>query len=84
MDTKPFASCPSGQAMAVTRVADGQWHVLEDDLLVGRGHAFRRPDGRVHQHRRLARRRVRPAGRGDADGSARSPSTRWSTRPAAN
>jgi hypothetical protein len=47
MDTKPFASCPSGQAMAVTRVADGQWHVLEDDLVVGRGHALRRPDGRL-------------------------------------
>ena len=47
MDTKPFASCPSGQAMAVTRVADGQWHVLEDDLVAGRGHALRRPDGRV-------------------------------------
>lgn len=47
MDKKPFASCPSGQAMAVTRVADGQWHVLEDDLVVGRGHALRRPDGRL-------------------------------------
>jgi hypothetical protein len=33
--------------MAVTRTADGQWHVLEDDLVVGRGHALRRLDGRV-------------------------------------
>ncbi len=47
MDRKPFASCPSGQATAVTRVADGQWHVLEDDLVVGRGHAGRWPDGRL-------------------------------------
>jgi GNAT superfamily N-acetyltransferase len=47
MNTKPFAAGPSGQAMTVTRVADGQWHVLEDDLLVGRGHAVRRPDGRL-------------------------------------
>jgi len=47
MNTKSFASRPSGQALPVTRVADGQWHVLEDDLVVGRGHALRRPDGRL-------------------------------------
>lgn len=45
MDTKPSNSCPS--SMVVTRVADGQWHVLEDDLVVGRGHSMRRPDGRL-------------------------------------
>jgi GNAT superfamily N-acetyltransferase len=28
-------------------VADGQWHALEHDLVVGRGHAVRRPDGRL-------------------------------------
>ena len=32
--------------MLVTRVADGQWHALDDDLVVGRGFAERRPDGR--------------------------------------
>jgi GNAT superfamily N-acetyltransferase len=40
MNTKPFNS-------VVTRVADGQWHLLEDDLVVGRGHCMRRPDGRL-------------------------------------
>ena len=33
--------------MVVTRVAEGQWHVLEDDLVAGRGHSMRRPDGRL-------------------------------------
>lgn len=47
MNTKPSTSGPSGQAMVVTRVAAGQWHVLEDDLVVGRGHSMRRPDGRL-------------------------------------
>jgi GNAT superfamily N-acetyltransferase len=45
MDTKRFDFGPG--SMIVTRVADGQWHVLEDDLVVGRGHAMRRPDGRL-------------------------------------
>jgi len=45
MDTKRFNPGPS--SMIVTRVADGQWHVLEDDLVVGRGHSMRRPDGRL-------------------------------------
>lgn len=45
MDTKRFGSGPS--SMIVNRVADGQWHALEDDLVVGRGHAMRRPDGRL-------------------------------------
>lgn len=45
MDMKRFSSGPS--SMAVTRVADGQWHVLDDDLVVGRGHSMRRPDGRL-------------------------------------
>ncbi|WP_239157102.1 GNAT family N-acetyltransferase [Actinocatenispora thailandica] len=31
----------------ITRVGEGQWHALEDDLVVGRGHAARRPDGRL-------------------------------------
>lgn len=45
MDTERFDSGPS--PMVVTRVADGQWHVLEDDLVAGRGHSMRRPDGRL-------------------------------------
>jgi len=33
--------------MTVTRVADAQWQVLDNDLLAGRGYAMRRPDGRL-------------------------------------
>lgn len=31
----------------ITRVAERQWHALEDDRVVGRGEASRRPDGRI-------------------------------------
>jgi ribosomal protein S18 acetylase RimI-like enzyme len=31
----------------VSHVAPGQWHALEDDLVVGRGATSRRPDGRM-------------------------------------
>ncbi len=32
----------------VSRVTPGvHWHALEDDLVVGRGHALHRPDGKV-------------------------------------
>jgi ribosomal protein S18 acetylase RimI-like enzyme len=34
-------------AVVVTQVADTQWHAIEDDQVVGRGHASRRPDGRI-------------------------------------
>ncbi|WP_319459390.1 GNAT family N-acetyltransferase [Micromonospora sp. RTP1Z1] len=34
-------------AVLISRVASGQWHALEDDLVVGRGEASRRPDGRM-------------------------------------
>jgi GNAT superfamily N-acetyltransferase len=37
----------SSHAVLITRVAPGQWHALEDDLVVGRGEASRRPDGRM-------------------------------------
>lgn len=47
MNTKPFTCGPGGQAMVVTRVAAGQWHVLEDDLVAGRGYCMLRPDGRL-------------------------------------
>ncbi|WP_420036236.1 GNAT family N-acetyltransferase [Streptomyces sp. cg28] len=31
----------------ITRVADGHWHALEDDQVVGRGETWRRHDGRI-------------------------------------
>ncbi|MFI9385923.1 GNAT family N-acetyltransferase [Kutzneria sp. NPDC052558] len=31
----------------INRVAERHWHALEDDLVVGRGHASPRPDGRI-------------------------------------
>ncbi|MEV6846641.1 GNAT family N-acetyltransferase [Actinoplanes sp. NPDC051411] len=31
----------------VSHIAPGQWHALEDDLVVGRGATSRRPDGRM-------------------------------------
>jgi ribosomal protein S18 acetylase RimI-like enzyme len=34
-------------AQVITRVAERHWHALDDDLVVGRGHASQRPDGRV-------------------------------------
>jgi ribosomal protein S18 acetylase RimI-like enzyme len=33
--------------LLISRVAPVQWHALEDDLVVGRGEASRRPDGRM-------------------------------------
>ncbi|WP_327319818.1 GNAT family N-acetyltransferase [Streptomyces sp. NBC_01235] len=47
MNTKPFTSGLSENAVMITRVADRQWHALDDDLVVGRGHAAHRPDGRL-------------------------------------
>ncbi|MCD7437393.1 GNAT family N-acetyltransferase [Streptomyces lincolnensis] len=47
MNTKPFSSGLSENAVMITRVADRQWHALQDDLVVGRGHAAHRPDGRL-------------------------------------
>jgi len=37
----------SSHAVLISRVAPGQWHALEDDLVVGRGEASRRSDGRM-------------------------------------
>jgi ribosomal protein S18 acetylase RimI-like enzyme len=34
-------------AVLISRVAEHQWHAIEDDQVVGRGHASRRPDGRL-------------------------------------
>ncbi|MFF7559278.1 GNAT family N-acetyltransferase [Streptomyces pseudovenezuelae] len=47
MNTKPFTTGLSGNAVMITRVADRQWHALHDDLVVGRGHAQHRADGRL-------------------------------------
>ncbi|MEU8695001.1 GNAT family N-acetyltransferase [Streptomyces sp. NPDC048665] len=47
MNMKPFTSGPRENAVLVTRVADRQWHALDDDLVVGRGLAVHRPDGRL-------------------------------------
>jgi ribosomal protein S18 acetylase RimI-like enzyme len=41
--TPPLGDHP----VVVTHVADGQWHALEDDRVVGRGDASHRPDGRI-------------------------------------
>lgn len=35
------------RAVTVSRVAENQWHAVENDLVVGRGHASRRLDGRT-------------------------------------
>ncbi|PWI20130.1 GNAT family N-acetyltransferase [Streptomyces sp. Act143] len=47
MNTTPFTSCPGDDAVMITRVAERQWHALDDDLVVGRGLAQHRPDGRL-------------------------------------
>ena len=47
MDTKPFFSGLDENAVTITRVADRQWHALDDDRVVGRGFAEHRPDGRL-------------------------------------
>lgn len=47
MNTRRSTPGPSESAVMITRVADRQWHALDDDLVVGRGHAQHRPDGRL-------------------------------------
>jgi len=37
----------SAPSVVTTRVTDNLWHALEDDQVVGRGDATRRPDGRI-------------------------------------
>ncbi|WP_037576973.1 GNAT family N-acetyltransferase [Phaeacidiphilus oryzae] len=46
MNSVHTASGVSRRLVVVTRVADRHWHALEDDEVVGRGVAVRRPDGR--------------------------------------
>ena len=47
MNSSHFTSDICEPASVITRVAHGQWHALEDDQVVGRAHASRRPDGRM-------------------------------------
>lgn len=47
MDSVHFTSGMGEHAVAITRVADKQWHAVADDRVVGRGDASRRPDGRI-------------------------------------
>jgi GNAT superfamily N-acetyltransferase len=47
MDSVHFTPGTSEHGVVITRVADRHWHALEDDLVVGRGVASRRPDGRT-------------------------------------
>ncbi|MFF7357001.1 MULTISPECIES: GNAT family N-acetyltransferase [Streptomyces] len=47
MNSVHFTSGTGDHAVVVTRISDTQWHALEDDLVVGRGDASRRPDGRL-------------------------------------
>jgi len=47
MTSVSFTSSVGEHTAVITRVADHQWHALEDDQVVGRGEASRRPDGRL-------------------------------------
>jgi ribosomal protein S18 acetylase RimI-like enzyme len=47
MNSMHFTSRVGDHAVVVTQVAERQWHALEDDQVVGRGDASRRPDGRI-------------------------------------
>ena len=47
MNTLHFTTGMSEHPVLVTRVAERQWHALEDDQVVGRGHVSPRPDGRI-------------------------------------
>jgi len=47
MSTLHFPSVTDEPTVVITRVAERQWHALEDDLVVGRGDALQRPDGRL-------------------------------------
>jgi len=47
MNSAHFTSGMGEHTVVITRVAERQWHALEDDRVVGRGDASRRPDGRI-------------------------------------
>jgi ribosomal protein S18 acetylase RimI-like enzyme len=47
MNTLPSRPELGAHAVTISRVAENQWHAVENDLVVGRGHASRRLDGRT-------------------------------------
>jgi ribosomal protein S18 acetylase RimI-like enzyme len=47
MSSVHFTSGMSEHTVVVTRVAERQWHAVEDDRVVGCGDALLRPDGRI-------------------------------------
>jgi ribosomal protein S18 acetylase RimI-like enzyme len=47
MNSVHFTSGLGQHPLVITRVAESQWHALEDDRVVGRGDASQRPDGRI-------------------------------------
>ena len=47
MNSLPFSPGLGAHAVTISRVAEHQWHAIENDLVVGRGHASRRLDGRT-------------------------------------
>jgi ribosomal protein S18 acetylase RimI-like enzyme len=47
MNSAHFTSGIGEPTVVITRVAERQWHAVEDGRVVGRGDASRRPDGRV-------------------------------------
>ena len=47
MNTSYFPADMGEHPVLVTRVAERQWHALDDDQVVGRGHVSPRPDGRI-------------------------------------
>jgi ribosomal protein S18 acetylase RimI-like enzyme len=47
MNATHFTSDMGEHTTVISRVAESQWHAVEDDRVVGRGDASRRPDGRI-------------------------------------
>jgi ribosomal protein S18 acetylase RimI-like enzyme len=47
MNALHFTSHMGEHTVVISRVAESQWHAVEDGRVVGRGDASRRPDGRI-------------------------------------
>jgi len=47
VNSLPSSPGLGAHAVTISRVADNQWHAVENDLVVGRGHTSRRLDGRT-------------------------------------
>jgi ribosomal protein S18 acetylase RimI-like enzyme len=47
MNSLPNSAGLGAHAVTISRVAENQWHAVENDLVVGRGYASRRLDGRT-------------------------------------